>query len=65
MPPPPDPAPPLAILEAEITALSSCLQVSIVFFQYVPAHSTFCAYTQAAVVKTGQIYGFYKDVKRL
>ncbi|KAM5534347.1 hypothetical protein V8D89_011940 [Ganoderma adspersum] len=45
MPPPPDPAPPLGILEAEITVLSSCLQ--------------------AAVIKKGQIYGFYKDVKRL
>ncbi|PIL30874.1 hypothetical protein GSI_07043 [Ganoderma sinense ZZ0214-1] len=45
MPPPPDPAPPLGILEAEITALSSCLQ--------------------AAVIKKGQIYGFYKDVQRL
>ncbi|KAI0719108.1 hypothetical protein C8T65DRAFT_693414 [Cerioporus squamosus] len=45
MPPPPDPVPPLGILEAEVTALSSCLQ--------------------NAVVKTGQVYGFYTDVKRL
>ncbi|KAI1786297.1 hypothetical protein LXA43DRAFT_927779, partial [Ganoderma leucocontextum] len=45
MPPPPDPTPPLGILEAEITALSSCLRT--------------------AVVKKGQIYGFYTDVKRL
>ncbi|KAI0762563.1 hypothetical protein C8Q74DRAFT_1337137 [Fomes fomentarius] len=45
MPPPPDPVLPLGILEAEITALSSCLQ--------------------NAVVKTGQVYAFYTDVRRL
>ncbi|RPD58449.1 hypothetical protein L227DRAFT_550749 [Lentinus tigrinus ALCF2SS1-6] len=45
MPPPPVPVPPLGILEAEVTALSQCLQ--------------------NAVVKTGQVYGFYTDVKRL
>ncbi|GBE78527.1 hypothetical protein SCP_0114160 [Sparassis crispa] len=45
MPPPPVPPPPLAILEAEMNALSSCLR--------------------NATVKTGQIYGFYADVKRL
>ncbi|KAI0735689.1 hypothetical protein C8Q76DRAFT_610146 [Earliella scabrosa] len=45
MPPPPDPVVPLGILEAEVTALSSCLQ--------------------NAVVKTGQVYGFYTDVKKL
>ncbi|KAI0757431.1 hypothetical protein C8Q80DRAFT_1333973 [Daedaleopsis nitida] len=45
MPPPPNPAPPLGILEEEVTALSACLQ--------------------NAVVRTGQVYGFYTDVKRL
>ncbi|EMD41538.1 hypothetical protein CERSUDRAFT_110091 [Gelatoporia subvermispora B] len=45
MPPPPDPVLPMAILEPEMNALSSCLR--------------------NAVVKTGQIYGYYADSKRL
>ncbi|KAG6918678.1 hypothetical protein DXG01_012496 [Tephrocybe rancida] len=43
--PPPDPPIPLAILEAEMNALSTCLK--------------------NAAVKTGQIYGFYADTRRL
>ncbi|KAH9947958.1 hypothetical protein B0H21DRAFT_890900 [Amylocystis lapponica] len=43
--PPPVPAPPLGILEAEVNALTTCLRNS--------------------VVKTGQVYGFYSDARRL
>ncbi|KAF8060976.1 hypothetical protein FPV67DRAFT_1423135 [Lyophyllum atratum] len=43
--PPPDPPVPLAILEPEMNALSTCLK--------------------NAAVKTGQIYGFYADTRRL
>ncbi|KAF8238410.1 hypothetical protein L208DRAFT_1456920 [Tricholoma matsutake] len=50
MPPPPDPPVPHTILEPEVRALSTCLMVVLVF---------------NAAVKTGQIYGFYADARRL
>lgn len=61
MPPPPAPAGKVAMLEREANALSSCFKASA-------GSITFECYfhlEQNAVIKTGQIYAFHADARRL
>ena len=61
MPPPPVPLPPAGILEAEINALGGCLRVS-----YSSSIGELWLYQlQNAVMKTGQVYGFYADTRKV
>lgn len=61
MPPPPVPLPPAGILEAEINALGGCLRVS-----YSSSIGELWLHQlQNAVMKTGQVYGFYADTRKV
>lgn len=64
MPPPPEPrVGPLKIMEAEVNALSGCLKVCKVTMS--PGYISDISIAQNAVVKIGQIYGFYADTQKL
>jgi len=63
MPMPTSPRPvPDKILQPELAALAQCLKVSNRHITLIHNHS----YTmQDVVIRTGQIYSFYADVRRL
>lgn len=62
--PPPNPVPPAAILEAEMNALSGCLKVNQTSHNAIELLRN-SLLLQNAVVRTGQVYGFYADTRRL
>ena len=61
MPPPPVPLPPSGILEAEVNALGGCFRVSY----SLSTGELWLHQPQNAIVKTGQVYGFYADTRRM
>lgn len=63
MPPPPDPVAPKRILEQEMDGLKSCFRVSPIRLTVSILSVKFSQ--QNTMVKTGQLYAFYADTRKL